>query len=90
MSYTNSIEKMKWWYAHTKKLKYCSSGHFYEHNDKFGKGRSTGSTLTNRTNIPPLTKLENYLSYHPFIKDDIFEATVKFPPKDTTIGIIYQ
>ena len=38
MGYTNSRDTMKWWYTHTKKLKYCSSENFDEHDNKFGKG----------------------------------------------------
>ena len=36
--------------------------------------------------IPPNNK--NDLSNHPFIKDEIFEATVNFSPRFTPIGII--
>ena len=34
--YKNFRDKMKWWDAHTKKLKYCSSTKFDEHNNIFG------------------------------------------------------
>ena len=48
---------MKWCDPHTKKLKYCSSVKFYEHNNKFGKGWSPGSELMigkNISNVPTL------------------------------------
>ena len=30
------------------------------------------------------------LSDHPFIKDDIFEVTVNFPPRGNTVGVVTQ
>ena len=42
---------MKWWDQHTKKLIYCSSTKFDEHNNKLGKGWSPGYKLTTDTNI---------------------------------------
>ena len=38
MGYTNSRAIIKLWDPHTKRLKYCSSEKFDEHNNKFGKG----------------------------------------------------
>ena len=61
MGYTNSIATMRWWYSHTKKLKYCSYGIFDEHNNKFGKGWSPGSELMTGTNISTLPTLNNDL-----------------------------
>ena len=40
MGYTNIRATMKWWYPHTKKLKYCPSEKIDEHNNKSGKGWS--------------------------------------------------
>ena len=79
---------MKWWYPHTKKLKHFSSANFYGHNNTFGKGWSPGSELTLSTNIPTLKTLKIDLSDNPFIKDDIFEVNVNFPPRDTPISIV--
>ena len=90
MFYTNRIATMEWWDTHTKKLKYGSSSKFDEHNNKFGKLWSPGSTLINVTTIYALTMLKIDISDHPFIKDDIFEATVKFPPRITPVGILSQ
>ena len=42
MSNTNSRATMKWWDTHTKKLKYCSSAIFDEHNNRFSKLWSLG------------------------------------------------
>ena len=58
------IDTMKWWDPHTKKLKYCSSEKFDEHNNKFGKGWSPGSELMLCTNIYTLTTLKNNPSDH--------------------------
>ena len=58
MGYTNSRAKMKWWDPHIKKLKYFLSAKFDEHNNKFGKLWSPGSTLTTGTNISALTMLK--------------------------------
>ena len=81
MGYTKSRDTMKWCDPHTKKLKYCSSVKFYEHNNKFGKGWSPGSELMIDTNISTLPTLKIDLSDHSFIKDDIFEANITFPPR---------
>ena len=43
MGYINSRAAINWWDPHTKKLKYFSSKHFDEHNNKLGKGWSLGS-----------------------------------------------
>ena len=71
---------MKWWDPHNKTLKYGSSVKLDEHNNKFGKGFSPGSELLLGTNIstPPTLKID--LSDHPFIRYDIFEGNVSFPP----------
>ena len=90
MGYTNSRATMKLWDPHTKKLKYCSSTKFGEHNNKFGKGWSPGSKLMLGTNISTLKKLKTDLSDDPFIKDDIFEVNVNFPPRYTPIVIVAQ
>ena len=90
MGNINSRSTIKWWDLHTKTLKYCSSDKFDEHNNKFGKLWSPSSTLMNGTSFFALPTIKMYLSYHPFIKDDIFESTVKFPPRGTTIGIVDQ
>ena len=58
MGYTNRRATMKWWYPQTKKLKYCSSANFYEHNNKFGKGWSPGYKLIANTNISTLPTLK--------------------------------
>ena len=42
------------------------------------------------TNISTLPTLKTDLSDHLFIKDNTFEASVKFPPRGTTIGIVTQ
>ena len=90
MGYTNIRTTSKWWYPHTKKLKYFPSAKFDEHKNKFGNGWSTGSELiTGKTNSNlPTLKID--ISYHPFIKDDKFRVTVNFPPKVTNIGIVDQ
>ena len=75
---------MKWWYPYTKKLKYLSSEIFDEQRNK----GSSGSELITGTNVSTLPTLKIYLSYHPLIKDDIFEVNVKFPPRGNTIVII--
>ena len=81
---------MKSWYPHTKKIKYCSSAKFDEHNNKFGKGCSPGFELMLGKNILTFPKLQIDLSYSPFIKDDIFEVKVNFPTRETCIGIVSQ
>ena len=75
---------------HTKNLKYCSYKKCYEHKNKFGKGWSTGSELMIGKNNSTLTTLKINLSDHPFIKYDVFEVNVNFPPRDTPIGIVAQ
>ena len=40
------------------------------------------------TNNSTFLTLKIDLSDHPFIKDDIFEANVNYPPRGTPIGII--
>ena len=81
---------MKWWVSHTKKLKYCLSAEFDEHNNEFGKGWSPGSKIILGTNTSTLTTLKIDLSDHPFIKYDIFEVNVNLPPRGTPIGIVTQ
>ena len=41
-------------------------------------------------NISTLTILKIDLSDNPFIKDDIFEVNINFPPIGTPIGIVTQ
>ena len=43
VGYTNIRATVKWWYPHTKRLKYCSSEDFDIHKNKFVKGCSPGS-----------------------------------------------
>ena len=88
MGYTNIIDTIKWCYPHTKIFKYCPYAKFYEHKNKFGKGWSPGSELILGTNISILTTLKIDLTYHPFIKNYIFEGSVNFSPRVTSIGII--
>ena len=90
MGYTNTIATMKWWYPHTKKLKYCSSEKIYGHNNKFGKGWSPVSELIFGTHNSTLLTLKIDPSDHPFIKYDIFEVHVNLPPRGTPIGIVAQ
>ena len=45
MGYNNIRATIKWWDPHTNKFKYCLSAKFYEHNNKLGKGWSTGPDL---------------------------------------------
>ena len=40
------------------------------------------------TNVSAFSMLKVGLSDHPFAKDDIFGATVKFPPRGTPIGMV--
>ena len=87
MGYNSSIATNKWWDPHTKKLKNITYVKFDEHNNEFGNLWSPGSSLMNVTNISALQALKIYLSDYTFIKDDIFEATVLFTPRDTPIGI---
>ena len=90
MSSKNIRATMKWWDPHTKKLKYFSSAKFDEHKNKFGKGWSPGSELVLDANTSTLPTLKIYPSDHPFIKDDIFEVDVNFPPIGTPTGIFDQ
>ena len=90
MGYTNRIATMKWWYLHTKKLKYCLSEKFDEQNNKFGKWWSPSSEIMTGTNVSTLLTLRIHLLDQPFIKYDIFEVTVNFPPIRTPIVIFVQ
>ena len=90
MVYTNIRSIMKWWYPHTKRLKYCSYANFDEHVNKFGKGWSPVSELMLGTNISILMTLKIDLSYHPFVKYVIFGGDVNFPPRGTIVVIITQ
>ena len=90
MGYKNSRATMKRWYPHTKKLKYYSSAEFDENNNKFGKGWSPGFELRIGINIFTLPTLKIDLSYHYFIKYDIFEVNVNLIPGGTTTGIVTQ
>ena len=83
MGYTNSRSTMKWWDPHTNKLKYFSSTEFDEHKNKFGKGWLPGSEVMLGTNNSILPTLNIDLSYHPFIKYDIFKVGVHFPQRGT-------
>ena len=58
MGYTNRRATMKVWDPHTKKLKYCSSAKFDEHNNVFDKGWSPGSELMTDTRISTLPTLK--------------------------------
>ena len=49
-----------------------------------------GSELITGTNISTLPTLKNDLSYHSFVKYDIFYVTFTFPPIGTPIGIVAQ
>ena len=42
------------------------------------------------TNISTLPTLKIDLSYRPFIRDDIFEVHVNFPPRVNPTGIVAQ
>ena len=81
---------MKWWDPHTKNIKYFSSAKYDEHKNKFGKGWSTGSELMLGKNNYTLQTLKIDLSDNPFIKDDIFEFNINYPPIITPIGIVAQ
>ena len=88
MGYTNIRAKMKYWYPHTKKLKYCLSSKFYEYNNKLCNVWSPGSKLMNGTNISTLPTLKIDLLVHPFIKYNIIEVSVNVPSRGTPIGIV--
>ena len=90
MGNKNSISTIKWLEQHTKRIKYCSSAKFDEHNNKFGKGCSPGSKLMLGTNISTIPTLKIDPSDHPLIKDYIFESNVNFPPGGNTIEISTQ
>ena len=90
MDYKNNRAEMKWWDHHIKKPKYCSSVKFGEYNNKFVKGWSPCYELMLGKNIYTLPTFKTDLSDHPFIKDDIFETNVNFPPRGTPIGIVTQ
>ena len=81
---------MKYRDSHTKKLKYCSYEIFIEHNNKFSKGWSPGSEIMLGKNTSTLPTLKVELSDHTFIKDDIFEVNINFPPGITPICIVAQ
>ena len=42
------------------------------------------------THISMLTMIKIDISYNPFIKDDIFEATVIFSPRGTPVGMVFH
>ena len=90
MGYTNNRATIKWWDPHTKKIKCCSSVMFDEHNNKFGKGWPPGSEPTIGKHKSTLQILKIDFSYHPIIKDDIFEVNVNLLPRGTIIGIVAQ
>ena len=90
MIYTNIRSAMKWLNPHTQNLKCFSSAKFYEHNNKFGKRWSPGYEFIPGTNISTLPTLNIDLSYHPFIKYDIFEVSVNLPPRGNPIGIVVK
>ena len=89
IGYTSSIAIFKWWYPHTKKLKYCSSATIDEDNSKFGKEWSPAFELMAGKYFH-LSNIKIYILDHPFIKEDICEATVTLPPRDTYIGVVDQ
>ena len=89
MGYTNSIDTMKWWELNTKRLKYFSTEKFDEHNNKVLKGRPPSELITG-TIFFTLPTIKIDLSDHPFIKYDIFEVNVIFPPRGTPFGIFSQ
>ena len=71
---------MKWWDPHTKKLKCFPYAKNDKHNNIFGKGWPSGSTLMNGTNTSNLPMIKIDLSDHPFIKYDILPAVIKKCP----------
>ena len=88
---TNSRDTMKLWEPHTNKIKYCPSAKIYEHKDKFGKVWTPGSELITGTTVSTVPTFI-YLSIRSYLHQiyDIFEVTLKFPPRVTPIGIVYQ
>ena len=90
VGYSNIRATIKWWDLHTKIIKYCLSVKSDEHNNKFGKLWLTRSQLMTGTNFYILPKFKSDLSYHPFIKYDIFEFNVTFLPRGSHIDIDVQ
>ena len=58
MGGTKRRNKMKLWDPHTKKLRYCSSAKFDDHNNKVRKGWSPSYKLITVTNISTLPTLK--------------------------------
>ena len=87
MCYTSRRAILKWWDLQTKKLKYFSSAKFNEHK-KIQKIMVTWIWIDEQHKYfrPSKTKID--ILDHPWIKYDIFEATVIFPPILTPVGII--
>ena len=85
MVYTMSIDTMKCWDQHTKKIKYFLSAKFDGHKNKYGIGWSLGSELMFGTHTSTLLKLKIDLSYNPFIKYNIFEVNISLPSRGTPI-----
>ena len=90
MGFTNSRATIKWWNPHTKKLKYFPSEKFDKNNNKFGKGWSPGYELMTGTPVSTFPTLKINISYHPIIKNDIFEVIVTLTPRGTTTGTLVQ
>ena len=90
MGYTNSRSTMTWWDPQKMILKYCLSAWFDERNNKLGKVWSPGSELMLGTNIFALPTFIIDPSDHLFIKYDIFEGNVNFPPRGTPSSIVTQ
>ena len=90
MGYTNSRATIKLWDQHRNKPKYFPFVKFDEHTNKFGKIWSAVYKIMLGTNISTSTILKTDLSDYPFIKDDVFEVNVNFPPRGTPIVIVTQ
>ena len=90
MGYTNSRPTIKWWDPHTNKIKYCASVNFDEQKNKFGKMWPPSSKQMTGINVSTLIIIISDISYHLFIKDDVFGFTVTFSPIVNHIGIIAQ
>ena len=88
MGYTNSRATVRWWDLYTWKLKQSLSEKYYEHKNKFGKYWSPGLNMLNVKDTSDLLTIKLVYISHPFIKYEIFEETVAFPPRVTPIGII--
>ena len=58
MGYTTRRDTMKWWEAHTKNLKYFSSGNSNEHNTKHRKVWLPGYELITGINLYTLLALK--------------------------------